>query len=342
MRVLVTGGAGYFGEIVVSRLLARGDQVRVLDIADNAELGPDVEVLRGDVRDPSTVRSALQGVDVVHHDVAQVPLAKNRHEFWSVNVEGTRVVLDAARAGGVRKVVLVSSSAIYGVPDDNPVDRRTPPRPGEAYGRAKLAGERLAADAAADGLDVTVIRPRTILGHGRLGIFQILFEWVRRSRPVYLLGSGHNRYQFVHADDLADACLLADQRSGPAIYLVGAERFGTLRQLLEGLVAHAGSESRVRALPFGPTQLAMKATGALGVSPLGAYHALMYGRELFFDVSDTRRELGWEPRWSNAEMIADSYDYYVAHREEILARSGASHHRSPVKLGVLALLERLP
>ncbi|MCA9599025.1 MAG: hypothetical protein KC776_37200, partial [Myxococcales bacterium] len=100
--------------------------------------------------------------------------------------------------------------------------------------------------------------------------------------------------------------------------------------------------SPVRSLPFGPTQLAMQATGALGVSPLGAYHALMYGRELFFDVSDTRRELGWEPRWSNAEMIADSYDYYVAHREEILARSGASHHRSPVKLGVLALLEKLP
>ena len=207
---------------------------------------------------------------------------------------------------------------------------------------AEEMARSFAARAAAEGLDVTIVRPRTILGHGRLGIFQILFEWVRRSRPVYLLGSGHNRYQFVHADDLAAVCLLADQKKGPAVYLAGAERFGTLRELLEGLVSHAGSESPVRSLPFGPTQLAMQATGALGVSPLGAYHALMYGRELFFDVSDTRRELGWEPRWSNAEMIADSYDYYVAHREEILARSGASHHRSPVKLGVLALLEKLP
>ena len=342
MRVLVTGGAGYFGEIVVRRLLERGDQVRVLDIADNAELGPDVELIRGDVRDPETVRRALKHVDIVHHDVAQVPLAKNKREFWTVNVKGTRVVLEAAKQANVQKVVLVSSSAIYGVPKKNPVDRRTPPSPGEAYGHAKLVGERLAARAAAQGLDVTIVRPRTILGHGRLGIFQILFEWVRRSRPVYLLGSGHNRYQFVHADDLAAVCLLADQKKGPAVYLAGAERFGTLRELLEGLVSHAGSDSPVRSLPFGPTQLAMQATGALGVSPLGAYHALMYGRELFFDVSDTRRELGWEPRWSNAEMIADSYDYYVAHREEILARSGASHHRSPVKLGVLALLEKLP
>ncbi len=342
MKTLVTGGSGYFGEVVVQRLLERGDSVRVFDLVDNEDRPKHVELMRGDVRDRAAVRRAMQGVEVVHHNVAQVPLAKNRHEFWSVNVDGTRIVLDEALKAGVRKVVLVSSSAIYGVPDSNPVTLATRPSPREAYGRAKLEGEEYAKTVTGRGLSVSVVRPRTILGHGRLGIFQILFEWVRKSRPVYLLGSGHNRYQFVHADDLAAACLLADGRKENDVLLCGTDRFGTMRELLEGLVAHAGSHSSVRSLPFKPTVVAMKVTSKLGVSPLGDYHSLMYGREMFFDITSTSEAIGWKPQYSNAEMIADSYDWYVAHREEVLRRHGASHHRSPVKLGVLKLLERLP
>ncbi len=187
-----------------------------------------------------------------------------------------------------------------------------------------------------------MVRPRTVLGHGRLGIFQILFEWVRQSRPIYMLGHGNNRYQFVHADDLAEVCLRAADRPGSGTFLAGTDRFGTMRELLEGLVRHAGTQSPVRALPFRPTQLLMAATSKLGLSPLGDYHTLMYGREMFFDIEETRRALDWKPRWSNAEMIADSYDWYVAHREQVLARTDASHHRSPVKLGILKLLEFLP
>jgi nucleoside-diphosphate-sugar epimerase len=342
MFTLVTGGSGYFGEIVVKRLLERGRRVRVLDLVDNADRAQSVEFVRGDIRDAKVVRSALENVDVVHHNVAQVPLAKDRHEFWSVNVSGTENLLESALAARMRKVVMTSSSAVYGVPRENPVRPAHLPHPQEEYGRAKLEGERLAERFVKRGLDVSVVRPRTVLGHGRLGIFQILFEWVRRGRPIYMLGHGNNRYQFVHADDLAEVCLRAAERAGPATFLAGTDRFGTMRELLEGLVRHADTNSPVRALPFRPTQLLMAATSKLGLSPLGDYHTLMYGREMFFDTEQTRRDLDWTPRWSNAEMIADSYDWYVAHREEVLARTDASHHRSPVKLGVLKLLEFLP
>lgn len=342
MTTLVTGGSGFFGEVVVRHLRERGDQVRIFDLVENDDRPQDTEMVRGDVCDRDAVKRAVQGVDVVHHNVAQVPLAKDKEKFWAVNVEGTRILLEEALRAGVRKVVLVSSSAIYGVPDRNPVTLATLPRPQEDYGRAKLEGERLGRDFAGRGLSVSVVRPRTILGHGRLGIFQILFEWVRRSRPVFTLGSGDNRYQFVHADDLARLCLLADARPESGVYLGGTDRFGTMRELLRGLIAHAGSASRVHALPFRTTQLAMKVTSKLGVSPLGDYHTLMYGREMFFDISETRDQLGWQPKYGNDEMIAESYDWYVAHREEVLARRGASHHRSPVKLGVLKLLEYLP
>jgi nucleoside-diphosphate-sugar epimerase len=342
MLTLVTGGSGYFGEIIVRRLTERGERVRILDRVDNDDRPKTVEFLRGDIRDAQIVRRALENVDVVHHNVAQVPLAKDRHEFWSVNVGGTERLLESALDAGVRKLVMTSSSAVYGVPDENPVRPSHAPRPQEEYGRAKLEGERLANQFVKRGLDVSVVRPRTVLGHGRLGIFQILFEWVRRGRPIYMLGHGNNRYQFVHADDLAEVCLRAADRPGAGTFLAGTDRFGTMRELLEGLVRHAGTKSPVRALPFRPTQLLMAATSKLGLSPLGDYHTLMYGREMFFDIEETRRALDWKPRWSNSEMIADSYDWYVAHREQVLARTDASHHRSPVKLGILKLLEFLP
>ncbi|MBW2533415.1 MAG: NAD-dependent epimerase/dehydratase family protein [Deltaproteobacteria bacterium] len=342
MRVLVTGGSGYFGEILVERLRERGDEVVILDVIENADRPADVRFVQGDVRDRGAVDRAMEGVEVVHHNVAQVPLAKDREKFWSVNVDGTGNVLDAARAAGARKVVLMSSSAVHGVPERNPVDRSTPPAPREAYGRAKLEAERLAERARDRGLDVSMIRPRTILGHGRLGIFQILFEWVRRSKPLYLLGPGDNRYQFVHADDLADAALRAADRAGSALYLCGTDRFGTMGELLQSLVEHAGSASPIRSLPFRATQAAMVVTSKLGLSPLGDYHSLMYGRSMWFDISDAERELGWQPRYSNAEMIADSYDWYLEHRDEVLSRRDASHHRSPVKLGALKVLEHLP
>lgn len=342
MTTLVTGGSGFFGEVVVRRLLQRGDAVRIFDLVENADRPRETEIVRGDVRDREAVRRALAGVHVVHHNVAQVPLAKDREKFWSVNVEGTRLLLEEALVARVRKVILVSSSAIYGVPEANPVTRETAPRPREAYGRAKLEGERLAEDFVQRGLSVSVVRPRTILGHGRLGIFQILFEWVRTGKPVFTLGRGDNRYQFVHAEDLADVCLRADERPESEVFLAGTDRFGTMRELLQGLIAHAGTGSRIVALPFRAAQLGMKLTSKLGISPLGDYHSLMYGREMFFDISDTQRLLGWQPKYDNARMIAESYDWYVAHRDEVLARRGASHHRSPVALGVLKLLEYLP
>lgn len=340
--VLVTGGAGYFGSLLVKKLLEEGARVRVLDISTDHDLPGEVEFLHGDIRDLAAVRRACDGAEIVHHNVAQVPLAKNRRLFREVNIVGTENLLRAAAEAEVRKVVAMSSSAIFGAPENNPVTESTVPNPSEEYGRAKLEAERLCRQWAVDrGLDVTIIRPRTILGHGRLGIFQILFEWVRRGSNVPVFDGGGNVYQFVHASDLAEACVLASRRPGPAIYHCGAKRFGTMREALEALCRHAATGSRVVSVPSAPVQAAMRILSALKLSPLAPYHALMYGKSLYFDISTACQELGWHPRFSNEEMICESYDWYLRHRSEILTRSGASHHRSPLKPGALWVAEHL-
>lgn len=342
--MLVTGGSGYFGSILVDRAVARGDQVRILDLNPPETPDADIEVVVADVRDRDAVRKACEGVDVVLHNVAQVPLAKDRELFESVNVGGTATLLAACRETGVTKVVHTSSSAIFGIPEHNPVTEETPGHPLEAYGRAKMAAEALCREAAAGGLDVTIVRPRTILGHGRLGIMAILFEFVAEGAPVYVLGSGDNRYQFVHAEDLADACLLAADRPGPATYNIGATDFGTMRELLQALVDHAATGSRVRSLPAGPAKAAMQGLSLVGQAPFAPYHWLLYAESLWFDTSRARDELGWQSKHSNVSALIESYEWFLDHRSAAPAGASTparSHHQSPVRLGLLRVLKRL-
>jgi nucleoside-diphosphate-sugar epimerase len=338
--VLVTGGSGYFGSILVDRVLAAGDRARVLDL-NAPEPRDGVEVVVGDVRDRALVEDACEGADVVLHNVAQVPLARDRELFWTVNALGTANVLLAARSRGVAKVVHTSTSAIYGIPERNPVDEDSPAVPLEAYGRAKLEAEQLCHEAAASGVDVTIVRPRTILGHGRLGIMAILFELVAEGAPVFVLDGGHNRYQFVHADDLAAAVLLAADRPGATSYNIGAQDFGTMRETLQALIDHAGTKARVRSLPSAPARVGMQVASATGLAPFAPYHWLLYGESLWFDTEKAERELGWSATHSNASMVIESYEWWRDHRAE-LGGDGRSHHQSPARMGVLGILKRLP
>ena len=339
--VLITGGSGYFGSVLADEALARGESVRIFDLNPPGETAGEVDFVEGDVRDRDALARACRGVDAVLHNVAQVPLARDRELFWSVNVVGTANLLLAARDAGVEKIVHTSSSAIFGIPESNPVTEETQPHPLEDYGRAKLQAELLCREAVQDGADVTIIRPRTILGHGRLGIMAILFEFVADGAPVFVFGSGDNRYQFVHANDLADACLRAASRPGAEVYNIGAQAFGTMRETLQALVDHAGTASRVRSLPVAPARAAMQAVANAGLAPFAPYHWLLYGESLWFDVSKAKAELGWEPRHSNASMVVESYEWFLAHRQALAGRTG-SEHQSAAKLGALKLLKRLP
>jgi nucleoside-diphosphate-sugar epimerase len=166
-----------------------------------------------------------------------------------------------------------------------------------------------------------------------------LFELVAAGAPVFTMGRGDNRYQLVHADDLADAVLRAGDRAGTATYNIGATEFGTMRETLEALVEHAGTGSRVVSLPVAPARWGMRVASNLGLAPFAPYHWLLYSESLWFDTEKARRELGWQPTRSNAEMVIESYEWYLANRDALA--DGRSHHQRPVKLGVLSVLKRL-
>jgi nucleoside-diphosphate-sugar epimerase len=339
MKHLITGGSGFLGNLIARRLLASGEQVRILDIWEDPSRPPEIEFVACDVCDAAGVGRAMDGIDIVHHNAALVPLTKSGQDFARVNIDGSRIVAQQA-AGRVRAFIHMSSSAIYGSPAC-PITAETPYRPIEIYGRAKLAGELAVREVCEKaGTALIVIRPRTILGVGRLGIFQILFEWIAAGQNIFVIGDGNVKFQFVHADDLVDAYMLALRLGKPGIYNVGTDRFGTLRQALQNLVCHAHSASRVRSLPAGPTIQTLRALDFLGLSPLAPWHYLTYHKPFYFDVNPLL-QLGWKPRYSNDAMFRDSYDSFLANRHAAGAAKGGSPHRRRVREGVLWLLKKI-
>ncbi len=339
MKHLVTGGSGFLGNLICRRLLERGDEVVNLDIWSDDTRPADVEFINCDILDRDGVRKAMRGIDVVHHNVALVPITKAGKRFWDVNVTGSQIAAEEACKAGVRAFIHQSSSAVFGAVEEMPVTAQTVPKPVEAYGAAKLESERVVR-AACDpaGVPLTIVRPRTILGPGRLGIFGILFKWMVENRNVYVIGDGRTLFQFVHADDLMDAYMLALDQGKPGVYNVGTDRFGTLREGLENLIAFAGSSSKVVGLPRGVTKNALRVLDWTGLSPLGPYHYNVYGKAFYFDVTPMLA-LGWKPRYGNDEALRETFTWWLEHRNDALDEGG-SVHRKPIGEKILGLVRR--
>jgi len=338
MKHLVTGGSGFLGNLIAIHLVARGEDVRILDIWEDDQRPQKAEFFLASVLDREAVARAMQGVDIVHHTAALVPLTKAGNRFQQVNAEGTRIVAEEAVKAKVKCFIHTSSSAIFGCAPC-PITNDTPTKPVEIYGVSKLDGELVARQIAekAD-MPLIAVRPRTIIADGRLGIFQVLFDWIKSDINVYVIGSGKNQIQFVHAQDLIDCYMMLVELNRPGLYNVGTDRFNPIGECLKNLIAHAGSKSKVKCLPHALTVGTLQTLDAVKMSPLAPWHYLTYGEDFYFDVEPLKR-LGWQPKYSNDEMLAASYDSFIANYDQLMATKSVSAHRKPLKEQILTVLK---
>ena len=336
----ISGGAGFLGLHLSRRLLADGNDVRTLDVVplDDAELERSVDERRGDIRDRESVRKLVDGADVVVHAAAALPIQASRESIRSVNVGGTENVLRAGDDAGVRRVVFISSTAVYGVPEKHPIEEDDPLVGVGSYGESKIDAEGLCRVAA---VETTIVRPKTFIGPERLGVFEILFDWIREGRRIYTLGKGNNRYQLLAVEDLVDAIVRAgnEPKAARETFNVGATEFGTVRSDLQALIDHAGSSSRLQPVPVKPAEIALRGLELLRVSPLAEWHYKTAHKDSFVDVTKAQRLLGWQPRLSNRDALIETYDWYLANRGRV-GEAGVTH-RVPWNQQALGLLKRL-
>jgi nucleoside-diphosphate-sugar epimerase len=338
MRWLVTGGAGFLGINLIRHLLAQGEEVVSLDREpfDYPEHERIVEV-RGDIRVRDDVLRAARGCDVVVHAAAALPLYPPR-EIHTIDVDGTRTVLDVARSINCARVVHISSTAVYGVPDHHPLVETDEMHGVGPYGIAKVEAERACLAARREGQVIPILRPKSFVGPERLGVFALMYEWAREGRDFPILGRGTNRYQLLDVEDLCTAIVLAGtqpvERANDT-FNIGAAEFTTLREDFQAVLDEAGHGRKLRSIPVAPAIAVLRLLERVKLSPLYPWIYETVTEDSFVSIDKARRELGWQPRYSNKDALVRNYRWYVANADG-LAGSGVTH-RVPWKQGALTL-----
>lgn len=338
---LVTGASGFMGYHMCKFLLNKGQKVIGVDIQEFKY--PDlknVKFYKGDIRDERLMRKIMRGADIVIHCAAALPLWSKK-EIFSVNVEGTRNILQIARELGVERVVFISSTAVYGLPKHHPVTEDYPLKGVGPYGESKIAAEKVCLEFRKKGECVPILRPKTFAGPMRLGVFQILNEWVRKGKNVPIVGHGKNKYQLLHIDDLMEAAWLvatAPKSKANDTFNVGALVFRSLKEDLQELLDCAGFGKRVIPTPSWLTIPLLKVLEYLRLSPLYEWIYETADKDHYVDVSKIQKVLGWEPKKTTADVWIDTYKWYVKNYWKYEGKSGITHTVG-WRQGILKLLQ---
>jgi nucleoside-diphosphate-sugar epimerase len=323
MRILVTGGTGFSGKALVRRLLDQGHQVVALDYKEGLKTRElrewGAEVVLGSVTDAEVVRRSMQGVEVVHHLAAAFrEMNVPDSHYWNVNVQGTRNVLEAALAEGVRKLVYCSTCGVHGNIDRPPGGEDAPIQPADYYQRTKYEAEPVVQEFHRRGLPSVILRPAAIYGPGDPERFLMIYRRVARgSFPMF--GDGKTLYHPLYIDNLVDAFVLAmaDGAGDGEAYLIADEEYLGIEELVRRVGRSLGVEVKVPHYPVWPVvaagHIVEKACRPFGITPpIFPRRVDWYRQNRAFKIDKAKRDLGYAPRVGIDEGLRRTAEWYRA------------------------------
>jgi dihydroflavonol-4-reductase len=323
MRAFVTGGSGFVGGHLVRALLASGARVRCL-VRESSRLDNlqalSVEIAFGDLRDEKSIRSSLDGIEVVFHCAADYRLYVPRpEEMYASNVEGTRNLLQAAADRGVRRVVYTSTVGALGLNHSGrPADETTPVRLRDMVGhykRSKFLAERVAEEWAGRGLPVVIVNPSAPVGELDVkptATGQMILDFLNGKLTAYV-DTGLN---LIDVRDVAAGHLLAAEKGGVGEKYILGHRNLSLKQILEILARISGVRApRVKLphlVPLAAAAIDTFAARLLGRQPRLALDAVRLSRhKMYFDAGKAVRELGL-PQNPVEQALERAVDWFCA------------------------------
>ena len=341
-KFFITGGAGFLGINMTRYLLEKGHEVVSYDIVKEYDYPEkalkEVTVFSGDIRDSHSLHRAMKGSDIVIHTAAALPLY-SKEDIFTTDIDGTRNVLESAAANGIERMIMISSTAVYGIPDHHPIYEDDKLVGVGAYGEAKIAAEKLCLAYRKNGLCVPIIRPKSFIGPERLGVFALFYDWAKDGRGFPMIGSGNNRYQLLDVRDLCEAiylCATLDAAIVNDTFNIGAEQFTTMKEDYQAVLDLAGFGKKIKGFPAAPMIWALRFLELLHLSPLYKWVYETASKDSFVSIDKAKKILLFSPAYSNKEALCRNYKWYIENMDQFADSSGVSH-RVPWKQGILKI-----
>jgi nucleoside-diphosphate-sugar epimerase len=343
MKFLVTGGAGFLGINLIRFLYNKGNEIVSLDIADfeYPDIADKIKIIKGDIRNKETVKKASKDVDIIVHTAAALPLYKAA-DIFSTDIEGTRNLLEAAKGNNVKRFIHISSTAVYGIPDHHPLYEDDKLDGVGPYGKAKIFAEKECLEYRAEGMCVSIIRPKSFVGPERLGVFDLLFDWAKDGKGFPMIGNGNNRYQLMDVEDLCEAiyqCAIVDEEKANDTFNIGAKEYTTMKEDYQAVLDYAGFGKKIVPLPEKPIIATLKILETFKLSPLYKWVYETASKDSFVSIEKAEKKLGYKPKYSNKDALVRNYKWYIEHFDEFKNKSGVSH-RVPWKQGILRIAKK--
>ena len=338
MKFFITGGSGFLGINLIRYLYSKGNDIVSLDLVgfNYPDMVSKIKHVIGDIRDESKVKELTQGIDIIVHTAAALPLYKPE-EIFSTDVDGTRILLENAKENKIKRFVHISSTAVYGIPDHHPLYEDDKLDGVGPYGKAKILAEEECLKFRKDGLCVPILRPKSFIGPERLGVFDLLFDWAKDGKGFPMIGNGKNRYQLLDVGDLCEAiysCATLDHKIVNDTFNIGAKEFKTMREDYQAVLDYAGHGKKIVGLPEKPIIYTLRFLEALKLSPLYKWVYETASKDSFVSIEKAEKILRYKPKFSNQDALLRNYKWYLDHIDEFKDQTGISH-RVPWKQGIL-------
>ncbi|RLG21407.1 NAD(P)-dependent oxidoreductase [Candidatus Micrarchaeota archaeon] len=312
-KVLITGSSGFFGTAMLHYLLNKKYKVLGIDLKEASEKARGFVFKKADIRDASLVDKLTKGVDIVIHAAAAMPHFK-KEEIFSVNVLGTKNLLESSIKNKVKRFIFLSSTEIYGFPENFPITESFPLKAFDAYTRSKVIGESLCRGYMGRGTLISILRPTTFVGPGRLRSYKKLYDLARTGRSIPIIGKGNKPYQILHVSDLVSAVfsLIKSNRSRfEDTYNLSPRDAPTSREIMQALLDHAGFGKKVISVAplIGlPVMNIIERTGLYDIHKW-SYMSLYKGH--YVSSEKIGKALAWKASKDSIEALLDGYDWYI-------------------------------